>query len=187
MSALATTMMLLSIAFLFTLSGETSYAGIAAYIASLHGGYPMMLNAAILLFVIALAIKSGVVPFHTWVPDAQLSAPSPVSVVLAGVVIKVSGVYALMRVYRDVFLNDPKVGAALMILAVASILVGALGAIAQTDIKRMWPFPLSVSRLHHSGHVLLVRRWALWGAVMHFFNHATFKSLLFADSAAIRA
>jgi proton-translocating NADH-quinone oxidoreductase chain N len=185
MSALATTMLLLSIAFLFTLSGETSYQGIAAYVTSLNGTHPMMLNAAILLFVIALSIKSGVVPFHTWVPDAHSSAPSPVSVVLAGVVIKVSGVYALMRVYRDVFLNDPKVGTALMILAIVSILVGALGAIGQTDIKRMLAFS-SVSQI---GYIILGvstgSALGFVGALMHFFNHATFKSLLFVDSAAI--
>ena len=185
MSALATTMMLLSIAFLFTLSGETSYAGVAAYVASLNGEYPLMLNAAILLFVIALSIKSGVVPFHTWVPDAHSSAPSPVSVVLAGVVIKVSGVFALMRVYRDVFLNDPKVGTALSILAIVSIAVGALGAIGQTDIKRMLAFS-SVSQI---GYIILGvstgSALGFVGAVMHFFNHATFKSLLFADAAAV--
>lgn len=185
MSALATAMMLLSIAFLFTLSGETSYTGVAAYVASLNGNYPVMLNAAILLFVIGLSIKSGVVPFHTWVPDAHSSAPSPVSVVLAGVVIKVSGVYALMRVYRDVFLNDPKIGWVMAILAVVSILVGALGAIGQTDIKRMLAFS-SVSQI---GYIVLSvatgSPLGFVGAVMHFFNHATFKSLLFVDSAAI--
>ncbi len=185
MSALATTMMLLSIAFLFMLSGTTSYQGVAAYVASLNGAYPVLLNAAILLFVIALSIKSGVVPFHTWVPDAHSSAPSPVSVVLAGVVIKVSGVYALMRVYRDVFLNDPKVGTALAILAIVSILVGALGAIGQSDIKRMLAFS-SVSQIGYiilgvsTGSVL-----GFVGALMHFFNHATFKSLLFTDAAAV--
>ena len=185
MSALATLMMLLSIAFLFVLSGGTSYAGIAAYITSLNGNYPVMLNAAILLFVIALSIKSGVVPFHTWVPDAHSSAPSPVSVVLAGVVIKVSGVYALMRVYRDVFLNDPKVGMALAILAIVSILVGSLGAIGQSDIKRMLAFS-SVSQI---GYIILGvstgSALGFVGAVMHFFNHATFKSLLFTDAAAV--
>ncbi len=185
MSALATAMMLLAIAFLFTLSGETSYAGVAAYVSSLGGHYPVMLNAAILLFVIALSIKSGVVPFHTWVPDAHSSAPSPVSVVLAGVVIKVSGVYALMRVYRDVFQNDAKVGTALAILSVVSILVGALGAIGQKDIKRMLAFS-SVSQI---GYIVLGvstgSALGFVGAVMHFFNHATFKSLLFVDAAAV--
>lgn len=185
MSALATTMMLMSIALIYMQAGDTSYAAVSAYVASLNGNYPLLMNVAMILFIIALSIKSGVVPFHTWVPDAHSSAPSPVSVVLAGVVIKVSGVYALMRVYRDVFLNDPKIGTALMVLSVVSILVGALGAIGQTDIKRMLAFS-SVSQI---GYIILgVSTGSMLGfvgAVMHFFNHATFKSLLFVDSAAI--
>ncbi|HWS30571.1 MAG TPA: proton-conducting transporter membrane subunit [Clostridia bacterium] len=185
MSALATVMMLLSIALIFIMAGGTSFEIVGAYVKGLNGSYPPALIAAILLFVGAASIKSGVVPFHTWVPDAHSSAPSPVSVVLAGVVIKVSGVYALMRVYRDVFQNDPALGKVLMVLGILSILVGALGAIGQTDIKRMLAFS-SVSQI---GYIVLGvstgSAIGLIGAMLHFFNHATFKSLLFVDAAAI--
>lgn len=185
MSALATVMMLLSIAILFMLAGDTSYAAVAAYVGGLAGQYPAALVAAIILFIAALSIKSGAVPFHTWVPDAHSSAPSPVSVILAGVVIKVSGAYALMRVYRDVFLNNPAVGGAMAILALASIIIGALGAMGQTDIKRMLAFS-SVSQV---GYIVLGAAMGsplgFLGAILHFFNHATFKSLLFVDAAAV--
>lgn len=185
MSALATAAMLLAIVLLFALVGETSFAAIAGYVAGRDGAYPLALLAAFVLFTIALCLKSGVVPFHTWVPDAHSSAPSPVSVMLAGVVIKVSGVYALMRVYRDVFLCNPALGRVLAILGLASILVGALGALGQTDIKRMLAFS-SVSQI---GYIVLGlstgSALGFAGAVLHFFNHATFKSLLFVDSAAI--
>ncbi len=185
MSALATTMMLMSIVLLFALVGDTSFAAVSAYIAARNGSYPIALLAAFVLFTVALSIKSGVVPFHTWVPDAHSSAPSPVSVMLAGVVIKVSGVYALVRIYRDVFLCNPALGNVLSILGLASIIVGALGAIGQTDIKRMLAFS-SVSQI---GYIVLGAATGsalgFAGAVMHFFNHATFKSLLFVDAAAI--
>jgi multicomponent Na+:H+ antiporter subunit D len=185
MSALATVMMLLSIALLYIMAGGASFETVGAYIKSLNGAYPPAMIAAILLFVGAGSIKSGVVPFHTWVPDAHSSAPSPVSVVLAGVVIKVSGVYSLMRVYRDVFQNDAAMGKVLMILGIVSILVGALGALGQTDIKRMLAFS-SVSQI---GYIVLGvatgSAIGLIGAMLHFFNHATFKSLLFVDAAAI--
>ncbi len=185
MSALATTMMLMSIVLLFALTGDTSFAAIAAYVAACGGDYPVAMLVAFVLFTVALSIKSGVVPFHTWVPDAHSSAPSPVSVMLAGVVIKVSGVYALMRIYRDVFLSDPALGNVLMILALASILIGALAAMGQTDIKRMLAFS-SVSQI---GYIILGvstgSALGFIGAVMHYFNHATFKSLLFVDAAAI--
>ncbi len=185
MSALATTMMLIAIAFLFGLTGQTSFSAIAAYIAACDGNYPGLLVAALLLFTAALAVKSGVVPFHAWVPDAHSSAPSPVSVMLAGVVIKVSGVYALMRIYRDVFLCDARLGKALCVLAIASIVVGALGALGQSDIKRMFAFS-SVSQI---GYIVLGvatgSSLGFLGAVLHFFNHATFKSLLFTNAAVI--
>ncbi len=185
MSALATTMMLLSVVLLFALVGDTSFAAVAAYIRGLDGNYQPALLAAFVLFTAALSVKSGVVPFHTWVPDAHSSAPSPVSVMLAGVVIKVSGVYALTRIYRDVFLCNPALGNVLMILGLCSIVVGALGAIGQTDIKRM----LAYSSVSQIGYIVLGvstgSAIGFIGALMHFFNHATFKSLLFVDSAAI--
>jgi proton-translocating NADH-quinone oxidoreductase chain N len=185
MSAIATIMMLISITLLFALTGDTSFAVISAYVAAHKGAYPVALLIAFVLYTVALCIKSGVVPFHTWVPDAHSSAPSPVSVMLAGVVIKVSGVYALMRIFRDVFLNNPALGSVLAILGLLSIAVGALGAIGQTDIKRMLAFS-SVSQI---GYIILGASTGsalgFVGAVMHFFNHATFKSLLFVDAAAI--
>ncbi|MCE5236024.1 MAG: proton-conducting transporter membrane subunit [Clostridiaceae bacterium] len=185
MSALATVMMLLSVALIYIMTGGMSFEHIGSFVKHFNGSYPPAFIAAILLFVGAASIKSGVVPFHTWVPDAHSSAPSPVSVVLAGVVIKVSGVYALLRVYRDVFNSDPALGKVLMILGVLSILVGALGAIGQTDIKRMLAFS-SVSQI---GYIVLGISTGsfvgLIGAMLHFFNHATFKSLLFVDAAAI--
>ncbi len=185
MSAVATIMMLIAIALLFALTGETSFAVISAYVQAHQASAPVALIIAFILFTVALSIKSGVVPFHTWVPDAHSSAPSPVSVMLAGVVIKVSGVYALMRIYRDVFLNNPALGSVLAILGLLSIAVGALGAIGQTDIKRMLAFS-SVSQI---GYIILGASTGsalgFVGAVMHFFNHATFKSLLFVDAAAI--
>ncbi len=185
MSALATIMMLISIVLLFALVGDTSFAAIASYVAARQGAYPVALLAAFVLYTVALSIKSGAVPFHTWVPDAHSSAPSPVSVMLAGVVIKVSGVYALMRIFRDVFLNNPALGTVLSVLGLVSIAVGALGAMGQTDIKRMLAFS-SVSQI---GYIVLGASTGsalgFLGAVMHFFNHATFKSLLFVDAAAI--
>jgi multicomponent Na+:H+ antiporter subunit D len=190
MSALSATMMLIAIALIFMETGDTSFFAVSDYISGYAGNgcagqYSPAFIAAIILIISSLCIKSGVVPFHTWVPDAHSSAPSPVSVILAGIVIKVSGVYALMRVYRDVLLCDVQIGKALFILAVASIIVGALGAMGQNDIKRMLAFS-SVSQI---GYIILGVATGSYlgylGAMMHFFNHATFKSLLFVNSTVI--
>jgi len=185
MSALSATMILIAIALIFMETGDTSFTAVSDYVKNCAGQYSPAFTAAVILFISSLCIKSGVVPFHTWVPDAHSSAPSPVSVILAGIVIKVSGVYALIRVYRDVLLCDAKIGKALFILAVASIIVGALGAMGQKDIKRMLAFS-SVSQI---GYIVLGVATGSYlgflGAMMHFFNHATFKSLLFVNSTAI--
>ncbi|MCL2512544.1 MAG: hypothetical protein FWF08_01475, partial [Oscillospiraceae bacterium] len=185
MSALATTMMLMATALIFVLAGDTSFSAVADYIKSCGGNYPVTLISVFILYTAAFCVKSGVVPFHTWVPDAHSSAPSSVSVMLAGVVIKVSGVYALMRVYRDIFLCDPALGRVLSILGLASIIVGALSAMGQNDIKRMLAFS-SVSQI---GYIVLGvstgSALGFMGAMAHFFNHATFKSLLFVDAAAV--
>ncbi len=185
MSAIATVMMLAALAILFMLSGGTSFAGVAAYVQAQNGQFPVMLTVALVLYTAALCIKSGTVPFHTWVPDAHSSAPSPVSVMLAGIVIKVSGVYSMIRLFRDVFGSDPRIGNVMLILGLCSIVVGALGAMGQTDIKRMLAFS-SVSQI---GYIMLGvatgSTLGYVGAMMHFFNHATFKSLLFVDAAAI--
>ena len=185
MSALSATMMLIAIALIFMEAGDTSFSAVSDYVANCAGKYSPAFTAAIILFISSLCVKSGVVPFHTWVPDAHSSAPSPVSVMLAGIVIKVSGVYALIRIYRDVLLCDAQIGKALFILSIASIIVGALGAMGQNDIKRMLAFS-SVSQI---GYIILGVATGSYlgflGAAMHFFNHATFKSLLFVNSTVI--
>lgn len=186
MSALATTMMLISVALIFMETGDTSFSAVSKYANYTSGQYPPVFTAAVILMISSLCIKSGIVPFHTWVPDAHSSAPSPVSVILAGIVIKVSGVYALIRIYRDVLLCNEQIGKALFIVALASIIVGALGAMGQNDIKRMLAFS-SVSQI---GYIILGVAAGSYlgflGALMHFFNHATFKSLLFVNSAVIK-
>jgi len=185
MSAMATVMMLIAIAFIFMFAGDTGFEAVSKYLASLNGRYPFEIVIAFILFTVALAIKSGSVPFHTWVPDAHSSAPSSVSVMLSGVVIKVSGVYAMMRVYRDVFLSNAAMGRVLIALGLLSIVVGALGAIGQRDIKRL----LAYSSVSQIGYIVLGigtgSPLGFLGALFHFFNHSTFKSLLFVDASAI--
>ncbi|MDR3552338.1 MAG: proton-conducting transporter membrane subunit [Clostridia bacterium] len=185
LSAIATVLMLTAIAFIFMLAGDTGFGAVRKYIDGLGGAFPFQIVIAFMLFTAGLSIKAGLVPFHGWVPDAYSASSSPVSVLLAGIVTKVSGVYTLMRVYRDVFGSSPAVGHVLMILGLLSIFIGALAAIGQKDFKRM----LAYSSISQIGYIIIGiatgSPLGFIGALLHFFNHADFKSLLFVDSAAI--
>ena len=185
MSAVASIFMLSAIAFVFMLTGETGFKEIGRYISGLNGAYPFQLILAFILFTTGLSIKAGLVPFHGWVPDAYSSAPSAVSTLLAGIVTKVAGVYTLMRLFKDVFGNVKVIGNTLIVLGLVSIVIGALAAIGQNDFKRI----LAYSSISQVGYIILGAGLGtplgFTGALLHFFNHSTFKSLLFVDSTAV--
>jgi multicomponent Na+:H+ antiporter subunit D len=108
-----------------------------------------------------------------------------VSVLLAGIATKVSGIYALIRVTIHVFASDPALNEVLLCAGLLSILVGAFAALGQADMKRM----LAYSSVSQVGYIVLAlgcgTPLGVVGAVFHLFNHAVFKSLLFVNSAAV--
>ena len=110
------------------------------------------MKAALILLVAGFSIKAGVVPFHGWVPGAYSSAPPAVSVMLAGIVTKAGGVYAIIRMMQDVF-DGPNLnlGLPFMVLGAVSIVVGALAAIGQKDMKKM----LAWSSISQIGYIIL--------------------------------
>jgi multicomponent Na+:H+ antiporter subunit D len=124
-------------------------------------------------------------PFHGWLPDAYASAPSAVSVLLAGIVTKTVGVYTLIRVVNSVFGANEALKWVLMAVGAFSIVLGALGAMGQKDFKRM----LAYSSISQVGYIILGfgcgTALGFAGAVFHLFNHAIFKSLLFVNAAAV--
>ncbi|HEB60915.1 MAG TPA: NADH-quinone oxidoreductase subunit M [Phycisphaeraceae bacterium] len=104
----------------------------------------------ILLFV-AFAIKVPVVPFHTWLPDAHVEAPTPISMILAGVLLKMGG-YALMRISYPIFPEAARwAWFFVALMGVISIIYGAFCAMAQTDWKKL----VAYSSVSHMGYVLL--------------------------------
>jgi multicomponent Na+:H+ antiporter subunit D len=183
LSALATALMLAGLALLFIVAGGTSFDRVATALADGTGS--KLTRAAVAFFLSGLAVKSGLVPFHAWLPDAYSAAPAPVSVLLAGIVTKTTGVYTLIRLVDAVFGYGGAVRSVLLALGLVSAAAGAIGALGQRDLKRM----LAYSSISQVGYIVLGLAagpgLGLAGALFHLFNHAVFKSLLFVNSAAV--
>lgn len=183
LSMIASTFILTSIAFFMLACGDVSFKGVYAAFSSSQN--IALLNFAAGLFLCGLFIKCGVVPFHGWVPDAYSEAPAAVSVLLAGIVTKVSGIYVILRLFGSVFVMGGSFQNVIMFIGIVSIVLAALAAFRQNDIKRM----LAYSSISQLGYIMLAigcgTPLAILGAILHFFNHAIFKSLLFVNAASL--
>ncbi|MCL1816447.1 MAG: NADH-quinone oxidoreductase subunit M [Clostridiales bacterium] len=186
MSAIASVFLLGSLAFIFMEAGSLSFNAVSYTLKNwLNAAQPPLLLIASLFFVAAFSIKAALFPFHGWLPDAYQSAPAAVSVLLGGIVTKVAGLYAIIRVLSAVALGMPNLRVAFTLLGLVSVLFGALAAIGQKDMKRM----LAYSSISQMGYIVLGAATGsvlgLVGAMLHFFNHATFKSTLFVNACAL--
>jgi hydrogenase-4 component B len=173
-------------------ASDWSFAALAAAAASLpHGG------AAVLAWaLLGFGIKAGFVPFHFWLPPAHSAAPSHVSALLSGIVIK-TGIYGVLRVVMMLGGTPPAWwGWTMLALGVGSGVLGVLWALAQHDIKRLLAYHsvenigiigigIGIGGLGASyGHPgIAVLGYA--GALLHTVNHALFKSLLFLGAGAV--
>lgn len=130
-------------------------------------------------FFLGFAIKVPVFPFHTWLPDAHVEAPTPISVLLAGVLLKM-GTYGFYRISYPLFPEAARwFGPFMGILAVIGIIYGGFVAFAQTDFKKM----VAYSSVSHMGFVLLglavFTEAGIAGAMLQMFNHAMITGALF--------
>ncbi len=165
---------LAAIALVYAATGTINLAQLSGRLADLPGGTQALLHAMLL---IAFGIKAAVFPLSTWLPDSYPTAPAPVTAVFAGLLTKV-GIYALIRTETLLF-PGPALDTVLMWASLVTMLVGILGAVAQTDIRRMLSFTL----VSHIGYMLfgiaLGTAAGLNGAVFYVVHHITVQTGLF--------
>lgn len=154
------------------------------------------LGAAI--FVTALlgfGLKAGVMPLHVWLPGAHASAPSHVSALMSGVLIKM-GIYGMVRILSFFGVVPPWWGMVLLMAGIVSGILGVAFAVGQHDLKRLLAYHsienigiivmgLGVALIGRGAGLPLLVVLGLGGALLHVLNHALFKSLLFLGAGAV--
>ncbi len=179
-----------ALAGLLLLLGDAPSYSFDALRAAAASRTPLVYGIGICLALAGFGAKAGVVPLHIWLPEAHPVAPSHVSSLLSGVIIKV-GIYAMVRTALDLAGPPPAwVGHLLLVVGLVSALLGVLYALAQHDLKRL----LAFHSVENIGIILLgvglgisaqhaglptVAALALAAGLFHVVNHAVFKGLLF--------
>ena len=189
---------LIALAFLliYRAEGTLDFAAIAA------GGHlltPIMAHLIFILTLIGFGVKAGIIPLHIWLPRAHAAAPSHVSALMSGVMIK-TGIYMLIRFYME-FLPQPvplSWGFIILALGAISSLLGVLYALTEHDLKRLLAYHsienigiillgLGSSLIFSSSGMYGLAALGLTAALFHTLNHATFKALLFMGAGAVIA
>jgi multicomponent Na+:H+ antiporter subunit D len=145
-SLLSSALFLASIAMIYGAVGTVNIAQISVRMAEVPVDVQIILHTMLL---VAFGIKAAVFPLSFWLPDSYPTAPAPVTAVFAGLLTKV-GVYAIIRTETIIF-PGPELNPFLMVVALLTMVVGALGAVAQADIKRLLSFTL----VSHIGYMIL--------------------------------
>ncbi|MFC6148591.1 MULTISPECIES: Na+/H+ antiporter subunit D [Mumia] len=173
-SVLSSMVFLIAIAGVYAATGTVNMADLAVKLQEVPEGVRVVLQ---LMLLTAFSIKAAVFPLSAWLPDSYPTAPAPVTAVFAGLLTKV-GVYAIMRVQTLLFPDSP-LSDLLLWAALLTMLIGILGAIAQSDIKRMLSFTL----VSHIGYmvfgVAIASDLGLAGAIFYIVHHITIQTTLF--------
>lgn len=157
---------------------------------------PFWATTAFLLALFGFGAKAGLVPMHVWLPEAHPAAPSPVSAMMSGIMLK-TAIYGMLRVSFDLLsIRFWQWGALLIALGLFSALFGAIFAAVQTDMKRLLAYSsienvgliftgIGLSILFETNNMPLFAALALTAALVHSLNHSLFKSLLFLTTGSV--
>lgn len=152
-------------------------------------------NIVFCLAFIGFGTKAGFVPFHNWLPDAHPAAPSHVSAIMSGVMIK-TGVYGILRTLTWIVTPSLLISYAVLIISVISGLYGVLYAISQHDLKRLLAYHsienigiigigIGVGMLGLAYNMPAIAVLGFAGGILHILNHSIFKELLFLSAGSV--
>ncbi|MEU7570737.1 Na+/H+ antiporter subunit D [Micromonospora sp. NPDC049240] len=173
-SILSSLLFLSAVGLVYAATGTLNMAQLAGRLDALPAGVRLALQ---LMLLLAFGIKAAVFPVSAWLPDSYPTAPAPVTAVFAGLLTKV-GVYAIIRTETLLFPGG-QVDGLLMVVAGLTMVVGVLGAVAQSDMKRLFSFTL----VSHIGYMIfgvaLSSVAGLSGAIFYVVHHITVQTTLF--------
>ncbi|MFC1540406.1 complex I subunit 5 family protein [Candidatus Margulisiibacteriota bacterium] len=172
---------LLAIAILYGLTGTLNMDSISFEISRIYQANPQVIYLVFSMMMIAFGIKCGMFPLHTWIPEAHSQAPTPVSSLLSGLILKI-GLYAMFRIFFLFFGTTillQGAGQLILYLGVITIVLGACLALVQDELKKL----LAYSSISQIGFILVAvglgTQLGLRGGLFHIFNHALIKTALF--------
>ncbi|MEV0004557.1 Na+/H+ antiporter subunit D [Micromonospora sp. NPDC050980] len=173
-SILSSLLFLSAVGLVYAATGTLNMAQLAGRLDAVPSGVRLTLE---LMLLLAFGIKAAVFPVSAWLPDSYPTAPAPVTAVFAGLLTKV-GVYAIIRTETLLFPGG-RVSGLLMVVAGLTMVVGILGAVAQSDMKRLFSFTL----VSHIGYMIfgvaLSSVAGLSGSIFYVVHHITVQTTLF--------
>src|SRR5699024_304882 len=173
-SLLSSVIFLTGVALVYAAAGTVNLAELAVRLDGLEPGTRMVLE---LVLLVAFAIKAAIFPLSAWLPDSYPTAPAPVTAVFAGLLTKV-GIYAILRLETLLF-PASQIQNLLLAAAALSLIIGILGAVAQTDLKRVLSFTL----VSHMGFMLfgigMSTRLGMAATIFYVVHHITVQSTMF--------
>jgi multicomponent Na+:H+ antiporter subunit D len=195
LGGIASFLILFGIGFIYW---KTKTLNIADIKQAFSSGYDKTFYVFVQILILSgFGLKAAIIPFHAWLPDAHSSAPSPISAMLSGVLIKAVGIYVIIRLFFNMFVISEGIAMLITTLGTLSMVIGVFLAIGQWDIKRLLAYH-SISQMGYVvmsagiGMILLSRgakpevaSLAIAGSIFHLVNHAAFKGLLFLNAGAI--
>lgn len=170
-------------------TGQMGFDALGTYFSN-HSNVPLFV-----LFFIGFGIKAGFIPLHTWLPEAHPAAPSHVSGVMSGVMIKM-GIYGILRVLVSVQSDLLLIGIILLIISLISGVMGVMMAIVQHDLKRLLAYHsienigiigigIGMGMIGLATGNMALAMLGLAGGLLHVLNHSLFKSLLFFNAGSV--